>query len=463
MNHSKESAQASPRDSRSRLAAICALAFLVLFCLSSVTAVTTLKETTVSTAMPVPKLVFSLSSASILLAPLALCTAVIAILFLAGGKQRNVGMLFALIAFLSYLGFLLCFMQERTNSALYTPISDLLKEAGVKFKKRDVKDIRAFFNPVAWFALACLGLSVFLSFPALRTEADRRKLGADWKPYAYIGPHLLFFIIFFITPAIYGIYAAFTKWDLYTEPVFNGLNNFRTILLDSGNTYYKQLRNGLWNTIKFVIYSVPFCILVPLTLAIALHTRCRGHKFFQAMYYLPSLMSITTTTLTWRYFFNIDYGIMNKFLGSTANWFRPPHSWIMLVVVTVWWCTGGTMVIYQSALASIPQDHFEAASVDGANAWQKFLHITLPGMRYPLMYTLVMSVIAQFNIYGQPDILTGFAYQEANAVLLMYVYENSIKKQVAGISAAMALILGLCIMVVSFIQMRVLRSNAPDA
>ena len=245
--------------------------------------------------------------------------------------------------------------------------------------------------------------------------------------------------------------------------MLNGLENFRTILLDSGNTYYKQLRNGLWNTVKFVIYSVPFCILIPLTLAIALHTRCRGNKLFQAMYYLPSLMSITTTTLTWRYFFNIDYGIMNKFLGSTANWFRPPHSWIMLVVVTVWWCAGGTMVIYQSALASIPQDHFEAASVDGANAWQKFLHITLPGMRYPLMYTLVMSVVAQFNIYGQPDILTGFAYQEANAVLLMYVYENSVKKQVAGISAAMALILGLCIMVVSFVQMRVLRSNTPDS
>lgn len=180
------------------------------------------------------------------------------------------------------------------------------------------------------------------------------------------------------------------------------------------------------------------------------------------MYYLPSLMSITTVTLTWRYVFNVDYGIVNKFLGSTANWFTPPYTWIVLVVVTVWWCTGGTMVIYQSALASIPTDQYEAAAVDGANAWQKFVNVTLPGMRYPMMYTFVMAVVAQFNIYGQPLILTGFNNQEANAVLLMYVYENAVKKQVAGMSAAMALILGVCIMAVSFVQMRVMRANAPE-
>ena len=132
------------------------------------------------------------------------------------------------------------------------------------------------------------------------------------------------------------------------------------------------------------------------------------------------------------------------------------------MVVTVWWCTGSTMVIYQSALASIPADQYEAAAVDGAGAWQKFLHITIPGMRYPLMYTFVTTVIAQFNIYGQPLMLTGFNNQEANAVLLMYIQENAVKKQVAGMSAAMALILGLFIMVVSFMQLRLMKANSPD-
>ena len=446
---------------RSKVAALLALAFIVLFCLSGVTATTTVKETAATIEVSMPQVLFSLSSASVLLIPLSMCAMVGALIALMR-KQENVGMLFAGISCVCFALFMVFFSLEKVNSCLYTPISDQLKELGVKFKKRDVDQIFVHFSPMTYFALACTGLAAVVAKPSYKTESARRSLKRDLLPYAYIGPHLFFFVIFFITPAIYGVYAAFTKWDLFNEPVFTGLSNFRTLLLDSGNTYYKQLRNGLWNTIKFVVYCVPFCILMPLSLAVALHTRCRGNKFYQAMYYLPSLMSITTVTLTWRYVFNVDYGIVNKFLGSTANWFTPPYTWIVLVVVTVWWCTGGTMVIYQSALASIPTDQYEAAAVDGANAWQKFVTITLPGMRYPMMYTFVMAVVAQFNIYGQPLILTGFNNQEANAVLLMYVYENAVKKQVAGMSAAMALILGVCIMAVSFVQMRVMRANAPE-
>ena len=446
---------------RTLAALLSALLFFLLFAFSGVEASTTLKETTVSTAMALPQLFFSLSSASILLIPVSLVCMVCAIVALFG-RQRNVVMMFSLVSFVAFGLFILFFSQEKNNSALYTPLSEALKEAGLKFKKRDVKEIAVTFQPTVFLTLAAAGAVAAACFPKLSQETERRKVKHDLLPYGYIAPHLLFFIIFFITPAVYGVYAAFTKWDLFNEPVFIGLENFKTMLLDSQNTYYQQLRNGLWNTVKFVLYTVPFCILVPLTLALALHSKCRGNKFFQAIYYFPSLLSITTVTLSWRYMFSPDYGVVNRFLGSTANWFTPPYSWAVIVIITVWWCTGSTMVIYQSALASIPQDHYEAASVDGAGAWQKFLHITLPGMRYPLMYTFVTSVVAQFNIYGQPLMITGFANREANAVLLMYIQENAVKKQVAGMSAAMALVLGLCIMTVSYFQLKLMRNNTPD-
>ncbi len=447
---------------RSKIASLTGILFLVLFCLSGLTGQTTVKDITVATQMTLPQLFFSLSSASILLIPLALATMIIAIIaYLC--SQRNVGFLFSLISLITFIAFIICFKLEKINPALYSPLSEALKEAGVKkLKKRDVDEIIVTFAPMVYFALAALGATVFLGLPSLKTDYDKRRLKKDLLPYAYIGPHLFFFIIFFVTPAVYGIYAAFTKWDLFNEPVFIGLSNFKTLLFDSSNTYYKQLRNGLGNTFKFVIYSVPFCIIIPLTLAVALQTKCRGNKFFQALFYFPSLLSITTVTLSWKYIFNSQYGVVPNFLGMKANWFAPPHSWIVLVIVTVWWVAGGNMIIYQSALASIPQDQYEAAAVDGAGPWQKFVNITLPGMKYPLTYTFVMSVIAQFNIYGQPLMLTGFNNNEANAVLLMYIQENAVKKQVAGMSAAMAVILGLCIMVVSFIQMRVMRSNSPD-
>ena len=445
---------------RSKIAAFLALAFVVLFCFAGVTATTTVKDTTVAIEMGMPKLLFSLSSAPLLLIPLALVAAVAAFIAFIQ-DEKNVGMLFSFVATVAFGLFMVFFSMEQKNSALYTPIAEALELAEVKFKKRDVKLITPSFNIVTWLSLVCIGLSCVIGHGDFSKER-RHILKRDLLPYAYIGPHLFFFIIFFMTPAIYGVYAAFTKWDLFTEPVFTGLENFKTLFFDSTNTYYKQLRNGLWNTIKFVIFCVPFCIIVPLSLALALNARPKGNKIFQALYYLPSLMSISTVTLTWRYVFNVQYGVVNHFLGVDANFFMPPYTWIMLVIVTVWWCTGSTMVIYQSALASVPQDQYEAASVDGAGTIQKFFNVTLPNMTYPLMYTLVTAVVAQFNIFGQPDILVGFSNGEANAVLLQYVYENSVKKQVAGMSSAMAVILGLCIMVVSFIQMRMMVKNQQD-
>lgn len=447
---------------RSKIAAVAGILFLILFCLAGASGQTTVKEITASVEMSLPKVFFSLSSASTLLIPLAVVSMIVAIIAYFG-KQQNVGFAFSIISFVTFALFLILFSHSELNETFYTPLSSALKEAGVKkLKKRDVDEIIIAFTPMAYLALAAAGAAVCLGVPNLKNELNRRTLKKELLPYAYIAPQLFFFVIFFLTPSVYGIYAAFTKWDLFNEPVFIGLENFKTLLFDSGNTYYKQLRNGLWNTIKFVIFSVPFCIAVPLLIAVALDTKAKGNKFFQALYYFPTLLSISTVTLSWKYMFNGKYGLIPNFLGLDMNWFAPPYSWVMLVIVTIWWCNGGNMIIYQSALASIPREQYEAAAVDGAGAWQQFLHITLPGMKYPLTYTLVMTVVSQFNIYGQPSILTGFNYNEANAVLLMYIQENAVKKQVAGMSSAMALILGACIMIVSFFQMRMMRSNASD-
>jgi multiple sugar transport system permease protein len=447
----------APRD---KLAAAAGVLFIALFFLSGITADATVSGTLVSTVQPLGAVLFSLSSFSVLLLPISLASMALAFAMLMG-KRRAPGMMFAGISTAVFALFMILYANEGINNSLYTILGDQLKELGVKFRKRDFDAIAVTYSPQTYLTCAAGALSVVLAAPPLKSARDRRAARKALVPYAYIGPHLLFFIIFFITPSIYGVYAAFTRWNLFNDPSWAGLENFRTLFFQQGNTYYAQLRNGLWNTIKFVLYSVPFCILIPLALAVALQQRPRGSKFFQAVYYFPALMSITTVTLTWRYMFVKAYGAVSNFFMMPGDWLAPPHSWIALVIMTVWWCNGGTMVIYQSALASIPAEHYEAAAVDGASGWRKFWHITLPGIRYPLSYTLVITVVAQFNIYGQPLMLTGFANQEANAVLLMYVYENAIKKQVAGMSAAMALILGVCIMAVSYVQMRLMRANTP--
>ena len=201
---------------RSRVAALFALAFLVLFCFSGVTATTTVKETTAAIDMSLPQILFSLSSASILLLPIALCAMIAAFIALVQGEE-NVGMLFSGISFVTFALFMVFFAREKVNSALYTPLSDALKALDVSFKKRDVTKIFTSYSLVTYAALVCSAVSLFLSKPSFRRESSRRALRRDLLPYAYIGPHLFFFIVFFVTPAIYGVYAAFTKWDLFNR------------------------------------------------------------------------------------------------------------------------------------------------------------------------------------------------------------------------------------------------------
>lgn len=304
---------------------------------------------------------------------------------------------------------------------------------------------------------------------AVRKNRWKERLNA----FSFLFPHLLLFSVFFLIPSVVGIAAAFTKWQLGQPMVFVGLDNFKTLFFNENSQYFWQLRWGLSNTVKFVLMTVPFQIIIPLLLAVALQRKPFGHKIFQSIFYLPALLSIAVVMLSWRYMFNMSAGFINQALGlGKLNWESSiPHNWIALVTITVWWVAGGNMIIYQSALASIPQELYEAAAVDGANGFQQFWNITIPGMRYPLTYTAITSVVAQFGIYGQPlmfngggpatAVVNGFD-QRSNYVLLMYIFDLGFGRAGGdpGMASAMSLVLGLVILLVSIIQFRVLKANA---
>ncbi|CAM4073030.1 carbohydrate ABC transporter permease [Listeria booriae] len=286
----------------------------------------------------------------------------------------------------------------------------------------------------------------------------------NWRftPWLFAGPHLIIFLIFFLVPVVYGIYISFTDWDLVGTPDFVGFDNYREILFQKDSTFYEQLHNGLRNTFIFVVLTVPFCIIVPLLLASALNAKPKLNKLFQSLFYLPSLFAISAVIIIWGLMFNVSFGPINQFLGTTVNWVgTQPYAWLTLVIVTVWWCIGGNMIIYQAALNGISKDFYEAADIDGATSMQKFFRITLPSIRAQLLYTVVMTTIAQFNVYGQPLMLTKGGPSGSTSVLLMYIQQNAFGtgQSIAGIASAMAVILGLCIMAVSAVQFFFLRNK----
>ena len=443
------------------IAILLMLLFAVSFYFSGFSAEFTYKEFTASTFVPHYLTLYSLASAPSLLLALIVALWVFALLSFVN-RQPNVGFLFMTIILVLYIAFLVSYRQEVRNNSVYNTLNAQFTENSIKVKKRD------FFitmTPNFWcyITAALAAATVAVTLPDFRTQSTRYRLKTQLEPYVFIAPHIIIFVLFSMVPIIYGLYAAFTTWDLYNDPVFSGFKNFQTILFDSENTYYGQLRKGLWNTVKFMLYTTPFCIIVPFSIAMATRYVTRSSKVLQAVYYLPSLLSTTTVMLAWKYFFNNTYGMAVNLFGWTWNWFAPPYTWVMMVIITTWWCTGGTMVIYQSALASVPAEQYEAAAIDGAGAWNKFRYITIPNMSYPLMYTCVTTVIAQLNVYGQPNLLTGYNYNGANAVLLMYIRDTAFTQNIAGIASAMSLILGAVIMSISFIQIRVMRGDSERA
>lgn len=293
--------------------------------------------------------------------------------------------------------------------------------------------------------------------------ADRKlKKKAKSKFMFFIGPHLILFLIFGIIPIFYGIYVSFTRWDLVGSPQWVGFNNFRTILFDTDSSFHRQFFNGVRNTLIFVVASVPFLIILPLMLALAMNAKVKAAGLFQSIFYIPGLFSISAVALIWSLVFNPRVGLVNNLLGSQTNWFaNQPHAWWIIIITSIWWGMGGNMVIYRAALSGISKDLYEAADMDGANAIQRLFYITLPSIKFQLLFTGVMTTIGSFNIYGQPVMLTNGGPTESTTVAMMYIRNLAFGtgQSVAGMASAMAVMLGLLMVFISTLQFVILNKN----
>ena len=283
------------------------------------------------------------------------------------------------------------------------------------------------------------------------------------KPIAFIGPHILLFATFILIPTIYGIYASFTKWNLVSDPEWVGLDNYKTILFDSSSTFNFQFTNGLKNTLIYVVIMVPLLILIPLLIAVALENRhVKFKSLVQGILYVPGLVSISAAALIWSLIFHSKLGMMNNLFGMNFSWAaKQPYAWLLVIIVSVWGGIGGNMVIYRAAIAGVSQDLYESAEIDGATAFEKFIHITLPSIKFPLVYTLVMTTAGCFNVFAQPLMMTKGGPKQGTHVLMMYIRSLAFGhgESIAGIASAMAVLLGLIILVISAIQYYLMNKN----
>mgnify|MGYP005773981393 FL=1 len=300
-----------------------------------------------------------------------------------------------------------------------------------------------------------------------RAEAERRRqhrrrmLVKELKPFLFIGPHLIFFCVFLIVPFFFGIYISFTRWDMMGDPEFIWFENYENIF-DFGSLFNQEFFSGLLHTCLYTVVMVPLLIIVPLVLAVVLNSLAgrRARSVFQAILYAPSLLSVATVVLIWRWMLDRELGAINNIFMSDINWAgSQPYAWLSIFMLTLWSGIGGNMVIFMAGLSNIPQTYYEAAEIDGANAWIKFIKITLPSMRFQLLYTTVMGTIGGFNVFGQPYMFGG--PEESTTVLMMYIQQHAFGSStpMAGMASAMSVLLGLIIAAFSAVQFKMMEAK----
>jgi cellobiose transport system permease protein len=285
------------------------------------------------------------------------------------------------------------------------------------------------------------------------------------SPYAYVAPFFILFGLFGAFPLLYTAYVSLTDRNLL-NPVTHwvGLQNYGDLLHDS--YFWNAVENtlGIW-----VISTVPQ-LLLALGLAHLLNTKLRARTFFRMSLVLPQVTSLVAVALIFTQLFSKDFGLINFVLGKLGlgpvAW-EPGRltSWIALSVMVIWRWTGYNALIYLAAMQSIPEDLYEAATVDGASSWKQFRHITIPLLRPTIIFTVIISTIGGLQLFTEPLLFepqhtgaTGGSARQYQTVAL-YLYEKSFGSAQFkfGYASAIAWSLFLLIVVVSLINFLLVR------
>jgi len=303
----------------------------------------------------------------------------------------------------------------------------------------------------------------------LSLEAKRRRtkriIKDQMSAYAFLSPYLIIFSVFFIFPFFYGLVISFFDWNLFypDETKFIGFDNYQRIWFESGGIYYRYFWSGLKNTLIFVVFSVPFLVLIPLILAALIDNEPKGYKIFRTILFMPTVLSISSVILIWKWQFYTNGGFINSVLlklglNEIPFLVSQPWAWISIIAVTIWWTMGTNMVILGAGLKNIDKTLYEAAAIDGASYIQTFKYITMPSLAPQMLIVMITTVLASFGVYGQPDLLTNGGPDFSTTVLMMRIRPLAFGTNAnPGIATAMAVSMGMIMIVVSIIQARIIK------
>ena len=299
--------------------------------------------------------------------------------------------------------------------------------------------------------------------------AQRRSMGKQERrntliAYSFLAPNFIGFIIFTMIPVVFSVVLAFLDWGGGAQIKFVGLDNFRTIFKDFSFTR-SNLGIALKNTVFYTIATVPLTIACSLGLALVLNKAVKGANFFRAVFFFPYVASLVAICVCWN-FLLMKTGPVNQFLNALG--FNMTKSWTSsrdlaiwaIIIVSVWRNAGYYMVRYLAGLQGVPNELYEAATMDGANGWQKFTKVTIPMLTPTTFFCTIMMVISCFKIYDVVAIMTQGGPGRATKMLVTYIFELSFGGEgIAtsaqyGLASAVSMVLFVIVLTVTFVQFR---------
>ena len=283
------------------------------------------------------------------------------------------------------------------------------------------------------------------------TRGERRRLALG---LAFVSPWILGFLAFTVYPVAASLGYSFCDYDVLTKPVWVGALNYREMAADG--VFWKSLAN----TLAYAAFALPMGLVMSLSLALLLNQPVRGRSAFRAIFFLPSLIPVVASSMIWLWILNGNYGLLNHALRALGvlhppQWLADPAWTKPSLVLMSLWGVGHAMVIYLAALQNVPRSLYEAADLDGAGSWGRFRHVTLPMISPVVYFNLIMGIIGSLQVFSQAFIMLGGGGPQRSALFYaVYLYQNAFEYRQMGYACAMAWVLFLLILFLTWLATR---------
>lgn len=273
---------------------------------------------------------------------------------------------------------------------------------------------------------------------------------------AFLAPFMIIYLWFWVWPILQGFKMSLFQGNFGATGNFVGLQNYQKMIDDD------KFWQTLWNTLYFIIISVPSIVILGLIMALLVNAKLKGTTLLRTIFFMPYMLSISVVGSIWLFILQSRTGLLASISSSLGvenqiSWLGSwGMGWLSILIATLWWTVGFNMILFLAGLQEIPDDIYEAADIDGANWWSKFRFITLPSLSGVTALVIILQTIASFKLFGQTWLITKGGPGTLTTPIVHYIYQIAFRQWDTGYAAAVSFILFMAIALVSIIQYKFL-------